>query len=370
MRTVHADPWIVVVDKPHGLPTQPDDSGAANVVDLLQREHVYVGLHHRLDRPASGLVVLAVDREANAGLAEAFRSHAAQRRYRAVVAGSGAVGDRFTWDAPLDGQAAVTHAEVVGAAEGMLAVEVRLETGRTHQIRRHAALAGLPIVGDRRHGGSVGGWWPRLCLHAHHLDLDHPVTGLPVPTHAPIPADMAPVWRRAGGPPDPVLRVATPDDAEAASALLAASYGALLPGAYDADVLALALPLMTTAKPELLTSGTWCVVAEGDRLTACGGWTAAEPGTGALVDGVGHVRHVATAPDRVRRGLAGWVLRHAIADAAAHGVTTLRCASTRVAVPFYEAHGFVVTDTFDIPMRGPDGVVPFPSVTMTRSLPR
>ena len=77
-------------------------------------------------------------------------------------------------------------------------VECRLETGRTHQIRRHAADAGHPVIGDRRHGGAAGKLWPRLALHAWRLAFPHPRTGEVVDLQVALPADVSPLFVRAG----------------------------------------------------------------------------------------------------------------------------------------------------------------------------
>lgn len=196
-RVVFEDAHVVVVDKPFGLPSQGTRAGgAAHVHGLLSADRAYVGLHHRLDTPASGLMVLTVDRAANAGIAAALRTGAMRRRYRVVVLGDpGASG---CWDAPLDGKVARTHWERLGAAGGMAALEVQLETGRTHQIRRHAAGAGHPVIGDRRHGGAAGRLWPRLALHAWALAFPHPVAGPPLDLRSPLPDDLGALFARAG----------------------------------------------------------------------------------------------------------------------------------------------------------------------------
>jgi len=193
---IHRDRWLLVVDKPAGLATQPTRSGEANLFDRLREEEPYVALHHRLDRPASGLVLLAVHREVNAALARAFREHAVERTYRAVLYGE-AVGGQ--WGRPLEGRPALTEVVRLGQGSGMTAVEVRLHTGRLHQIRRHAAMEGTPVAGDRRYGGEAGRAWPRLALHACRLSLVHPVTGARLVAESALPADLEPLWALAGG---------------------------------------------------------------------------------------------------------------------------------------------------------------------------
>lgn len=200
-REVFRDRWLLIVDKPSGMPSQPDRDGTADLYTLLNAQHPYVGLHHRLDRPASGLVLLSLDPEVNAALSEAFRTHAIQRTYAAVLAGDQlAPGDTATWDTPLDDKPAQSRAHILGKGNGMRAALLSPVSGRTHQLRRHAALAAAPIVGDRRHGGEAGTWWPRLALHATRMQLTHPATGEALDVRAPLPDDLAQLWAIAGGP--------------------------------------------------------------------------------------------------------------------------------------------------------------------------
>lgn len=186
---VFRDRWIVVINKPSGLPAQPGrDRKLPSVQRLVEETAPYVGLHHRLDTPASGLMALALHKRANKGLAEAFREHLARRTYEVMLLGD--PGEAGTWDAPLDGKRARTHWRRLSTDGMMSHLEVELQTGRTHQIRRHAADAGHPVIGDRRHGGAAGRLWPRLALHAARLELPHPVSGAPLRLEAPLPEDL------------------------------------------------------------------------------------------------------------------------------------------------------------------------------------
>ncbi|MBW1877177.1 MAG: RluA family pseudouridine synthase [Deltaproteobacteria bacterium] len=195
-RVAYRDRWLLVVDKPTGLATQPTRSGEANLYDHVQGEEDYVALHHRLDRPASGLILLAVHRDANVALARAFREHQVEREYRAVLYGETVGGQ---WCRPLEGKPAHTEVVWMGQGSGMTAVQVRLRTGRHHQIRQHAAMEGTPVVGDRRYAGEAGRAWPRLALHAWRLSLVHPVTGAPIQVESSLPTDLEPLWVLAGG---------------------------------------------------------------------------------------------------------------------------------------------------------------------------
>ena len=188
----HADEWIVIVDKPSGLPTQGTrDSSVDHLYAQILKQYPDAALHHRLDRPSSGLVLFTINKTVNPSISKAFREHTIDRRYLAVLAGD--PGQAGTWNHNIDGKRAVTHFKRIGVGDGMALIEARLETGRTHQIRVHAALSGQPIVGDRRHGGAAGRLWPRLALHAVTLALSHPVTGQPLRVDSPPPPDLTPL---------------------------------------------------------------------------------------------------------------------------------------------------------------------------------
>ncbi|MCB9699767.1 MAG: RluA family pseudouridine synthase [Alphaproteobacteria bacterium] len=192
VRVVYEDRWLLVVDKPSGLPTQQAVGGGDHLLHRL-RDRPYVGLHHRLDAPVSGLVLLTVDREANAAVARAFQGHEIRRTYLAVA--SGAV--RATrWDRPVDGKPAATEVEVRAVARGTSSLVLRPQTGRKHQLRVHAALAGHPLLGDRQYGEALGRAWPRIALHATELALTHPMTGEPLTLSSPLPPDLEPLWAR------------------------------------------------------------------------------------------------------------------------------------------------------------------------------
>ena len=168
---------------------------------------------------------------------------------------------------------------------------------------------------------------------------------------------------------DFALRPARPADAEAVGALLAASYPALLAPAYSADVLARALPAMIRASPALLGCGTWYLAHAPDgELVGCGGWTLAPPGArSGLVDPRrAHVRHFATHPAWVRRGVGRALLARSIAIARCAGVRRLDCDASLVARPFYAAQGFVAVRPITVAIGG----VGFAAIRMVRDLAR
>jgi GNAT superfamily N-acetyltransferase len=148
------------------------------------------------------------------------------------------------------------------------------------------------------------------------------------------------------------LRVTIPDDADAISALLEASYTAAFAGHYENHVLAAALPLMTRANPRLLASGTYHVAETGDGVPiGCGGWTIDRPGTAEVVPGLAHVRHFGTHPDWARCGVGRALFGRCADEAKARGIGRLECYSSLVAENFYRALGFTVVERKDIELR-------------------
>jgi 23S rRNA-/tRNA-specific pseudouridylate synthase len=191
---IFRDHHLLVVDKPAGVATQADKNGQPGLYDALRADDPTLALHHRLDRPASGLVVFGRSGKANKSLADGFRTHAIQRTYVAILVGEAVSG---TWDAPIDGKTARSDVTVLHSANGFTAVSMSLHTGRTHQLRRHAAMNGTPIAGDRRYGGSASRAWGRLALHAATLSLKHPEPRARPTIESPLPDDMAAHWALA-----------------------------------------------------------------------------------------------------------------------------------------------------------------------------
>ena len=205
---VFEDEHLLVVDKPSGLVVHP---GAGNpsgtlVNGLLGRgiaggeDPVRPGVVHRLDRDTSGLMVLAKGEPAYSKLVEMLSAREVRRVYRTIVAGVG-LPPSGTVDAPVGrdpenpilmaagvGKPAVTHFEKLDEAGGHTMLRVRLETGRTHQIRIHLSAIGHPVYADPLYGEAVEG--RRLWLHAERLSFVHPVTGEPVEFETPIPQDL------------------------------------------------------------------------------------------------------------------------------------------------------------------------------------
>jgi len=190
---IFTDDHVIVADKPAGLVTAPTpESDRGDLLDQLVRRYGEVYLVHRLDLPTSGLLVFARTREANKQLGEAFARHDVDREYRAVAVGRVTP---QTVDRPIQGKRAMTHIDVREALVGATLVSVRIETGRTHQIRIHLAGLGTPVAGDHQHGGEASRTFtpraPRLALHAAMLGFTHPATGERVRFERPLPAELA-----------------------------------------------------------------------------------------------------------------------------------------------------------------------------------
>ena len=215
----YEDDDVLVVDKPAGVVVHP---GAGQATGTLAAGILYRhpgiagvgqrdrwGLVHRLDRDTSGLLVVALTEAAYARLADQIRARQVERTYIALVDGTFGV-PTGTIDAPIDrdparptrrrvspdGRPARTHYEVVDAYpnKDVTLLRVRLETGRTHQIRVHLSAIDHPLVGDGLYrSGPDRVPTPRLFLHAHRLAFEHPTSGRQIEVESPLPADLAEV---------------------------------------------------------------------------------------------------------------------------------------------------------------------------------
>ncbi len=210
---LHLDNHLLVVVKPAGLPAQADRTGDADLLTLgkaFLKERfdkpgeVFLGLVHRLDRPVSGVLVLARTSKAAARLSEQFRLRAVEKRYLAVVEGQlTGEGERLDWLVKEDGHVRIVGASYPGARAAALRwkalacehrralVEVELLTGRAHQVRVQLAALGTPILGDLRYGAKVVLDGRKLALHAYLLGFAHPVQRVSLRFAAPPPIS----WR-------------------------------------------------------------------------------------------------------------------------------------------------------------------------------
>ena len=185
---VYHQKGILVVHKPSGLASQPTVDGSPNLFSLLQKKHPYVALHHRLDTPASGLLLLCTDKRWNKSIAQAFQQRSIKREY--WVACLGDPPNEGTWERQVDGKYAKTMFHTVHRSFGYACLQIQLETGRKHQIRIHANQHGFPILGDRRYGGAAARLCSRLALHAQKISFVHPATRERVELEAALPEEL------------------------------------------------------------------------------------------------------------------------------------------------------------------------------------
>jgi 23S rRNA pseudouridine1911/1915/1917 synthase len=219
LRIVYADEHLLVVDKPAGIAVHPSAGHATGTLvhGLLGEgiaggeESGRPGIVHRLDRDTSGLLVVARSSEAHRRLQNLVRRRELVREYLALVRGrprsragriEAAIGrdrvdpTKMSLDSATPREA-VTHFELVELLREHALLRVRLETGRTHQIRVHLAAVDLPVSGDPAYGvaGDLG--LERQFLHAARLAFTHPLTGEDVEVESPLPDDLTEALARA-----------------------------------------------------------------------------------------------------------------------------------------------------------------------------
>jgi len=198
---IHCDSALIALDKPSGLLAVPGrgPDKADCLATRVQRLYPDARVVHRLDRDTSGVMVMALTRQAERSLARQFQTRRVAKRYIAVVAG-GVAEDRGRIDLPLRKDMTRKYVHIVDHARGKPAVtdyrvidrladRTRLElaplTGRSHQLRVHLRAIGHPILGDPLYGDADAA--PRLMLHAQRLELTHPTTGEAIAFAAPRP---------------------------------------------------------------------------------------------------------------------------------------------------------------------------------------
>lgn len=209
------DEHLMVLNKPAGLVVHPAPGHwSGTLLNGLLYHHPgaadlpRAGIVHRLDRDTSGVMVVAKTRLAMHALVGAIADRSVHRVYRAIVWGAVSTAEQEV-QAPIgrDPRSRIRMAVVASgkpsrtvvrvlhrAPSGHTAVECRLHTGRTHQIRVHMAHLGHPVVGDSLYAGAPAWGMTRQALHAHQLAFDHPCTQTRVEVCVPMPADLAAAW--------------------------------------------------------------------------------------------------------------------------------------------------------------------------------
>lgn len=202
VRVLVQTPDYVVADKPAGLLSNEDPKSVEAILREQLKEPNLQAVH-RLDRDTTGCLLFAKTYAAYLAAVEVFKTRRVQKAYAAIVAGSFPYAHQKI-DTPLDDQPAVSHVVREAAGPDASFLRVRIETGRTNQIRRHLAGVRYPIVGDRTFGLKRARdprlmTVPRQMLHAATLSLPDPMRkGEEIRAHAPLPADFRSVLRLFG----------------------------------------------------------------------------------------------------------------------------------------------------------------------------
>jgi RluA family pseudouridine synthase len=223
-RILFEDEDLIAIDKPSGLPAQPtvdearDNLLAAVARFLSGRDGIakpYLGVHQRLDRDTSGVVLFTKSTRVNPSVGEIFSKHLGTKIYQALTNPPprglrnklkqewtiknylGKVPSRSKraqyGAVPKDGEIAETTFRVIAAYPRGLRIEAIPKTGRTHQVRVHLSEYGLPILGDDLYGAQTSGFngpAPRLMLHAAQLIFPHPITKREISIQSPLPEDF------------------------------------------------------------------------------------------------------------------------------------------------------------------------------------
>jgi 23S rRNA pseudouridine1911/1915/1917 synthase len=217
LNIVYEDASLIVIDKPPGMVVHPapGHSGGTLVNALLHHCKDLAGIGgverpgivHRLDKDTSGLIVAAKTDACMQSLTRQFKERDIHKVYLALTKGT-FESKTGVIDVPIgrhkthrkkmsthtsSGREAQTRYEVLRQLDGFAYVQLFPKTGRTHQLRVHLASIGHPILGDRLYGGTLGPGLPQIArqaLHAHRLELTHPVTGNLLQLESPLPSDM------------------------------------------------------------------------------------------------------------------------------------------------------------------------------------
>ena len=212
---IYEDEDLLVLNKPAGMPIHPSlnnyTNSMANALAYYfqsQGKPFIFRCCNRLDRDTSGLTIVSKHLVSGSILSDMTKYREVHREYLAIARGS-VTPSEGTIQAPLGrkdgtiiertvdwehGEDAVTHYKVVKEANGHSLVSLRLETGRTHQIRIHRKYLGYPLIGDYLYNPDME-YMTRQALHSHHMEFTHPITGEHMSFTAPLPEDMARVMQ-------------------------------------------------------------------------------------------------------------------------------------------------------------------------------
>ena len=212
LEILYEDKDIIVVNKAKGMVVHPangnPDGTLVNAVMSICKDslsgiggEIRPGIVHRLDKDTSGVIVIAKNDKAHINMSEQIKNHEVEKTYIALVRGfvkeseatinmpiGRSTKDRKKMAVTKEGKSAITHFKVIERFGNYTLLEVKIETGRTHQIRVHLTEIGYPIVGDTVYSNGKNEWNIQgQCLHAKSLKFKHPITGKEMFIEAPLP---------------------------------------------------------------------------------------------------------------------------------------------------------------------------------------
>ena len=218
MNVLYEDNHIIIINKAAGEIVQGDKTGDVSLCDKMKAflkekyakpGNVFVGLPHRLDRPVSGIVVLAKTSKALERLNEMFRTGSVKKIYWAItkerpttpeaefetwIYRNEKMNKSFSYPKEVKGsKKAILHYKTIASSANYNLIEVELKTGRHHQIRCQLASIGCPIKGDLKYGAKRSNPDGSISLHARYVEFIHPVSKELIQVTAPVPADN--LWR-------------------------------------------------------------------------------------------------------------------------------------------------------------------------------
>lgn len=216
MEVLYEDNHIIIVNKAVGEIVQGDKTGDTPLSEILKQwikekyakpGNVFCGVVHRIDRPVSGTVIFAKTSKALSRLNQMLREGKIHKTYYALVEGkpsepAGRLEDMLVSDGrtnktyrarpgQADAKKSVLEYSTVAEGERYTLLEVKLLTGRKHQIRAQLSLLGHPIKGDLKYGARRSNRDGGISLHARRIEFEHPVSHIPISVEAPLPAEMA-----------------------------------------------------------------------------------------------------------------------------------------------------------------------------------
>lgn len=220
IEVLYEDNHLIAVSKPAGILVQGDNTGDITIIDLTKKYlkekykkpgNVFCGLIHRIDRPVSGIVLLAKTSKALARMNKQFQDRLPKKKYWAIVEGNNLDLDKqlknylkknqkqnksyVVPENTKDSKLAILNYKVLKSLDNYSLLEIELMTGRHHQIRTQLSFNKSIIKGDLKYGAKRPNKDKSICLHAHQLNFNHPTTNEPIEIIAPVKDLKETIWK-------------------------------------------------------------------------------------------------------------------------------------------------------------------------------